>query len=431
MNILKKYFPGELREFYILWATQALSALGSAMVSFALVIWSYEQSGQALMTALLSVCSYAPYVIMSIFAGALSDRWDKRRTMLICDGFAAACTCAVLMLLKSGRLMVWHLYVLNALNGLMNTFQQPASEVAVTLLTPKEHVQRVGGLKALSSSLTTLLTPALATAVLTFGGLDAVIAFDLMTCAAAMGTLLLCIRLPKKETPDEKKESVMKAAGQGIAWLREHRGILDLILLLAAINLIASMYNAALPAMVLSRTGGGAHVLGWVNTCTGAATLAGSLVVSALPAPKKRARVILNCLLISMSTENFILALGREGWIWCIGAVLGWLSIPVMNVNLGALMRLHIPVEMQGRVYSARNTLQFFTIPLGYLLGGALVDRVCEPLMASIGQDNLLVTLLGSGKGSGAALLFLVIAGLGIGVCLAFRKDRHIRALDE
>ena len=49
-----------LRPFLLLWSTQALSALGSGMTSFALVIWAYGQSGSALSTALLSICSYAP-----------------------------------------------------------------------------------------------------------------------------------------------------------------------------------------------------------------------------------------------------------------------------------------------------------------------------------------------------------------------------------
>lgn len=63
----------ELRGFLILWLTQSFSALGSAMTNFALIVWSYQAQGSALTTALLSVCSYAPYVVMSIFAGALSD----------------------------------------------------------------------------------------------------------------------------------------------------------------------------------------------------------------------------------------------------------------------------------------------------------------------------------------------------------------------
>lgn len=78
----------EMSKFLLLWFTQMISGLGSAMTSYALVIWSYTQSGSALRTALLMVCSYAPYVICSIFAGALSDRWDKKKTMLICDTLA-------------------------------------------------------------------------------------------------------------------------------------------------------------------------------------------------------------------------------------------------------------------------------------------------------------------------------------------------------
>ena len=68
----------ELKQFIILWLTQSLSALGSAMTNFALVIWLYNRTGSALTTALLTVCSYAPYVIMSIFAGAISDKWNKK-----------------------------------------------------------------------------------------------------------------------------------------------------------------------------------------------------------------------------------------------------------------------------------------------------------------------------------------------------------------
>ena len=428
---LKQPFPplAGLKTFLIVWSTQNLSTLGSAMTSFALVVWSYQQQGSALTTALLSVCSYVPYVALSIFAGSLGDRWDKRRTMVMCDTFAALTTLAVLALLKTGQLALWHLYLLNALNGLMNAVQYPVSEVVVTLLTPKDQVQRVSGLLSLSQSLTTLLSPVLATALLGLLGLEAVIVFDLATCAAAVGTLLWGVEFP--ETPPAEKVPLTRSAGEGVRWLLNQRGVLDLILFLACINLIASMYNAALPAMVLSRPGGGETALGLVEAATGLAHLAGSLLVTVLPQPRSRVRVICNCLLVSMSTENLLLALGRGTGIWCFGAVLGWLLIPMMQANMSALLRLRIPVEMQARVYAARNTLQFFTIPLGYLLGGWLVDRVCEPLMARLGPDAALTALLGSGKGSGAALLFLAIAFAGVAVCLLFRHDRHLWSLEE
>lgn len=421
----------EMKQFLLLWLTQSFSSLGSAMTSYALVIWSYSQEGSALMTALLMVCSYTPYVVFSIFAGALSDRWDKRKTMLACDTVAAMTTVGMLVLMQNGLLKIWHLYVINAINGLMNTVQQPASEVAVTRLLPKKYYQRVGGLRYFASSLNSILTPIIATAVLGIGGMGVVIGFDLFTFVAAFLVLAVGIKIPEGGQTTDKKEKLWISAKKGLEYLRKERGILDLILFLAAINFVASIYEAAFPAMLLSREGGSEKVLGLVNAVIGATTLLGSILASFVKEPKSRVRVICSCLLFSMSFENFLLAFGRTPLIWCIGGFLGWISIPLMSTNLDAVMRLHIPAEMQGRVYSVRNSLQFFTIPVGYFLGGFLVDQVFEPLMAAQSSESILVRMFGSGKGSGAACLFFVIAFMGIGVCLYFRRDKYLWDLEK
>ena len=415
---LQKY--RSLRPYLLLLSTQSLSGLGSTMTGYALILWLYRQTGSALETALLSICSYAPYVLMSIFAGALSDRWNKKRTMLVCDLVAAASTVGVLVLLKCGLLVPWHMYVLNALNGLMNTVQQPASDVAATLLVPKEHYQMTSGLRSFSSSLNAIFHPVLASVLFSLSGMELVIAVDLFTFAVAFLTLLCFIRIPEPPQEERTQERLLQAARSGLNWLRANPLIWNLILFLAFINLVASAYNAALPAMLLSREHGGETVLGLVNGVVGAASLAGGVIVTLLPPPKDRVRAVCGSLMISMSTENFLLAFGRVPWVWCLGAVLGWLVIPLMNANLDVIFRSSIPTEMQGRVYSCRNTLQFFTIPVGYFLGGLLVDRVFEPLMASAPPQGLLVRLFGAGKGSGAAALFFVLGLAGVAVCLVF-----------
>ena len=430
MNKLK-YFIKDLQSFFILWATQSLSSLGSSMTSFALIIWSYEKEGSALTPALLSVCSYLPYVLMSIFAGAISDRWNKKITMLVSDSFAAFSTVITLLLIYTGKLEIWHLYCINALNGLMNTIQQPASDVSISLLVPKEHYQKISGMRSFSNSLLTILTPIIATAILAFGGIQVIIFFDLITFVIAFISLLCFVRIPNTQKENSRKETILKSAGLGLNYLKNNRGILDLILFLAAINFTASVYNAALPAMILSREGGGSVELGIVNSVTGVALLAGSIITALLPTPKSRVKIICNTLLISMSTENFFLAFGRSVPIWCIGAVLGWICIPIMNANMDVLFRNYIPVSMQGRVFSARNTLQFFTIPIGYFIGGIMIDKVFEPFMASQQTESFLVLIFGDGKGSGAALLFLILAIVGIWTCLIFRMDPHIWELEK
>lgn len=430
MNDLKHTIH-EMKAYLLLWLTQSFSGLGSAMTGYALVLWSYTREGSALMTALLMVSSYAPYVLFSVFAGALSDRWSKKRTMLVCDTVAAMTTVVMLLLLERDALEIWHLYVLNAVNGLMNTVQQPACEVAVTMLLPEKYYQKVGGLRYFASSLNSILTPVIATAVLGLAGMGAIVAFDLCTFAAAFFTLLFLIRIPEDAGAKISRETLMEAARQGIGYLKQERGIFDLILFLAAINLVASIYDAAFPAMLLSRNGGSGRVLGLVNAVIGVTTFAGSVLASVVRTPKSRVRTICNCLLFSMSTENFLLALGRTPVVWCIGGFLGWILIPLMSTNLDAILRLHVPQEMQARVYSVRNSFQFFTIPVGYLMGGVLVDHVFEPLMARLGRESLPCRLFGLGKGSGAAFLFFVIAFAGIGVCIYFRTDKHIWELEE
>lgn len=262
--------------------------------------------------------------------------------------------------------------------------------------------------------------------------LQFVILFDLITFVTAFVALLCFVKIPRVAGQSGTgNETILQSAKNGFRYLRDNRGILDLILFLAVINFTASIFNASLPAMMLSRIGGGEFALGMVNTVTGVATMFGSILVTILPQPKSRVRVICNCLLFSMSTENFILALGRCTPVWCLGAVLGWIFIPVMGANMDVLFRTKIPIEMQGRVYSVRNTLQFFTIPLGYLCGGFLVDKVFEPFMAGQPAGSPWLALFGAGKGSGAALLFLVIGVFGALSCLPFRADRNIWRLEE
>lgn len=403
-----------IKAYLLLWATQSLSALGSGMTGYALVLWLYLNSGSALKTALLSVCSYAPYVIMSIFAGALSDRWDKKKAMLLCDLFAAASTFAVLILIKTGSLQPWHLYIINAVNGLMNTVQQPASEVAATLLVPQEYYQKTSGLRSFSQSLNSILTPVIATALFSFAGIDCVIAVDLATFALAFLTLLLFIKIP--DCRGKGESSFLTSVREGLKWLKNSPLIMQLILFLSCINLTASAYDAALPALIIPRSS--ETVLGIVNACAGAAALLGSILVTFLPPPKNRVKVILVTLFISMSTENFFLALGKSPVIWCIGSVLGWVVIPIMNANMDVIFRSEIPADMQGRVFACRNTMQFFTIPLGLLLGGFMTDKVFEPLMAQ--QPKILCKLFGTGFGSGAAVLFFVLGIVGVLTCLAF-----------
>lgn len=418
------------KEFYILWSTQSLSQLGSAMTGFALTLWLYEQTGSALSTAALTICTYAPYVIMSIFAGAISDRYDKKNTMLTCDALAAFTTILVFILYKTDALSIWHLYAINAFSGLMNTVQQPASEVAYTLIVPKEQYQRTSGLQSLSRSLISIGNPLIASAVYGNLGLDAIMIVDLTTFGIAFLSLLFFIFLPDIPVDSTGEKNMLEMAKEGLEFLKGNPLVLCVILFMSGVNLIASAFDAVLPALVIPRSGN--SMLGIVTSCSGIAMVMGSLIATGMPKPKNRVRAIYLTMLFSLGTENFLLAFSRNPLIWCIGQVLGWLFVPVMSANQNVIMRNTIPVELQGRVYACRNTLQFFTIPIGLALGGFMVDYVCEPFMASIRSGQWLTMLFGSGKGSGAALMMFLLGVAGTVLCLVSgRKLKQYRYKEE
>lgn len=397
-----------LKDYLVLWSTQFLSTLGSSMTSFALILWSYQAEGSALTTAILSVCSYVPYILMSMISGVISDKWNKKLVLITCDSMAAICTIITLKLLSDRNLEIWHLYCLNAVNGFMSSLQSPVSEVVVSLLVPQEYYQKTSGLQSLSNSLSSIITPMLAAALLSFGSIRLVIMVDLTTFIIATVTLLFFVKIPKLDTKEHEDDiSFIESAKLDLNFLKEKKGIFYLMLFLAMINLTASMYNAALPALILSKMENGVVSLGTVQTVSGVALLIGSLITTIASKPRSRVRVICNTLLISMSTENFFLAFGNSTYIWCVGAFLGWVCIPLMSANMNVIFREQIPIHLQGRVFSIRNAFQFFTIPIGYFLGGFLVDYCFEPFMKNQQPNSLLTEVLDRRKAQELPYYFL------------------------
>ena len=167
---MKKHSLKQLHSFLLLWGSQTVSQLGTAMTDYAVIIWVYSQRGTASSVTLLTVCTFLPTIFFRFLAGSMVDRQNKKRIMLIADLLAACGTLAVFVLHSADVLQIWHLYVINFLLSLMNAFQEPASFVAVSLLVPKEHYARAGGLQGFSGAAVSILAPALGALLLASGG---------------------------------------------------------------------------------------------------------------------------------------------------------------------------------------------------------------------------------------------------------------------
>ena len=105
----------ELKSFLLLWSSQTVSELGTAMTDYALVIWVYEQKGTASSVTILTLCIFLPTIFFRFIAGTVADRRNKKRIMLISVLVAALGTLIIFGLYSVSSLAVWHLYIINTL----------------------------------------------------------------------------------------------------------------------------------------------------------------------------------------------------------------------------------------------------------------------------------------------------------------------------
>ncbi|BCZ47741.1 hypothetical protein psyc5s11_38080 [Clostridium gelidum] len=423
----------ELKNFLILWSSQSLSQFGSSMTSFSLIVWAFEKQDSVLSISMLMICSLLPSILLSFLAGTFIDKWNKKLIMIISDTIAAICSVFVLILLFNNRLEISYLYIINVILGIMNAFQSPASSVAVTMIVPKRHYIKISGLQSLSSSMVTTFTPLVATSIYAFGGTKVILFIDLSTFFVAFIALLFCVKIPDYVAYKKKQKlSTLADCLDGVSYIFNNKSILHLIIFMGFVNLIASIYNCNLTPMILARTDNNKIILGVITSFVGIGGVIGSILFTIKKTSKSKVNTIFNSITFSFLICNTLLGIGGNAYIWSFAVLAGHIAVPFLTGNVEVLMRTKVPIEIQGRVFSARNTIQYATIPIGYILGGILADKCFEPIMASNSYlKQILSMIVGSGKGSGISIIFIIIGITGFAVCCMFRRNKYIKALDD
>ena len=383
--------------------------------------------------SLLTFCSYLPYVLVSLFAGAFVDKHSKKAILLIADTAAALCTISIFFMVKANLLSVEYIYFVNIIIGISNAFQNPASTVAIGLMVPKENLSAASGMNSFSSNLLSIFAPVLAAAILSCGGISMILLVDFITFLFAFLVLLILIQIPEALNENKEELSIISGTKEGLKFLKLHQGLLALILCMALMNFYSAItYENILGPMLLARTSGNDAVYGTVSAVLGVGGIVGGLYCSFFKLPSKPIRTIGICGALSFALGDLFMGLGQNLAVWIPAALFASIPIPLVIAAQNVILYKHVPTEMQGRVFAVRNTLQYASIPCGILLGGLLADNVFEPFMQ--GDSDLALFLqkqVGSGSGSGMAVMFLCTAVLGSLSCILCTRGNAIRTLDE
>ena len=404
-----------MRTFLIIWSGQMISLIGSAMTSFALGVWIFEKTGSATQFALNVVCFFLPGVILAPFAGIAADRYSRRLVMMGSDLLAAISTITVLTLFATGNLHVWHVYLATTINSIATTFQWPAYGAAVTMLVPKEHLGRTGGMMQAAESISSFIAPAVAGLLYVSVGMPAIFAIDLGTFAIAFLTLSI-VRIPHPEritdhsTEHTGLRGFLHEASFGWRYLRERPGLFNLLLVFAACNFVANLAWPLLGPMILAQAS--PDVYGYVGSVIGLGAVVGTIIMSIWGGPKRRifgiayGDITAGLLAGLVGLRNSLLLMATAGFAAA-------LTNPITNGSSQALWQSKVAADVQGRVFAVRRAMAFSIIPISTALAGPVADYIFKPAMMPGGAlaNTMIGQILGMGPGRGIGLMF-VICGL-------------------
>lgn len=422
----------ELKNFYIFSLGQFVSQFGSKLSSYGFILWAYKESNSVLTTSLLGACYLVPEIFFSFIAGGISDSWNKKSIIILSDTMAGFLSLLVLMLFSFDILEVKHLYIINFLLGIGDAFQNPASEVVISIIVSKENYIKTSGIRSFFNSFITIFVPICSVAIYSFSGLKYILIVDLLTFLFALLTLIFLVYISEIKSLKEENINIFKQCIAGVKYIFYRKDILALIYFMGFINFIAGMYNTALAPMILSRTGNNDIQLGVVTSSIGISGLLGSLIVQKFPQPKKRVPLMANIMIFSFLICNILLGVGRNCIWWTIAVLAGHFFVPLLLANMEYFMRTKVPLEVQGKVFSARNTIQYATLPIGNLLCGILADNFFEPYMLGRGYgQEFFHYFTGEGSGSGLALMYIFLGLIGFIGSFLFKKNKNFNKLDE
>jgi len=418
--------------FTIIWIGQMLSLLGTTMTGFALTIWAWQQTGQATALALVGFANFAPVVLFSPVAGAIVDRYDRKKIMMLADLAAGLPTVALLLLYTSGNLQIWMLYITGAIAGTFQSFHFPAYSAAVTMMVHKKHYARAQSMLATAEFASGFFAPLVAAVLLNVIGIEGVMIIDITTFTLAV-LMLLLVNVPRPPVTEEGRRSMgslWKESLYGFWYIIKYPSLLGLQLTFLVGNFLSGMCFTLLAPMVLSRTGDNSVIYGSVMSAGAIGGLLGSIVLTVWGGPKRR----IHGVLLGWALSQFIGALmgiGSDAIVWIPVFFAAMFVSPLINASNQAIWQSKVAPDLQGRVFATRRLIAQVSTPPAMIVAGLLADAVFEPAMKTGGSlAPVFGWLVGTGPGSGMALIFIFVGLLGTAFSLLVYTIPTIRNVE-
>lgn len=378
------------RNFAFLWSGQAVSQIGDSIFHIAIIWLVVELTGSSLAVGTMMIASQVPRLALQAFGGVIVDRVDRRRIMLSADILRGATVFLFAILVITGTVQLWHVYILAAMFGLVGAFFGPAQTALIPTIVGQGELVSATALNSLTFQANNIIGPALGGLLISLarvgvGGVSLLNALSFLV--GALGIWLISV---PRQRQASSGESVWYALVQGMRYMRSDSVILTAGCLAALASFVVGPMMVLMPLFAKEVLNTGAQGYGFMQGGVAAGFMTGTIIVGAIGKVRHRGPYALTmCLLSGVFIALFALSkdLGTAtGALFAFGGADAMISVVMM-----AFLQERVADEFRGRIFSLLMLLASGLTPISMGLAGGLAD-----------QFGLVPVMLASGLGIAA-----------------------------
>ena len=362
--------------FLIIWTGQFFSILTSYTVNFAIIVWLSIHTGSAEILAYAAIASLLPQSLIGPFAGVYIDRWDRKLTMMLADGFIAICTLIIAILFYLDVADLWYIIVLLAFRSIGSAFHMPAMQASVPLIAPESKLLKIAGINQSIQSVSTIAGPALGALAITAMDMEQVLLLDIFGAMMAVGSLCF-VKIPNPDRKEQDSRHVLREIASGVKEVTKQQGLRWLFLFSVLSTFCIMPVSVLFPLMTLNYFGGDVFQVSLIEVIWGVGMLLGGVSLSVVRAPINKVVLINSMYLVLGVSLSVSGLLSPSAYPYFVGlTAMGGVSGAIYNSCFNTVLQETINPSMLGRVFSMYFSVALLPSLFGLVGIGFFADTV-------------------------------------------------------
>jgi MFS family permease len=381
------------RQFRLLWLGMLVSIAGSQMQVWALLWHIRDLTEQPIALGGIGLARILPIIAFSLVGGVLADIANRRRVLFITQTAMALLALLLAWLTFQGRITLWQIYALTALQSVAIVFDTPARQAMVPNLLPARDLPNAFSLTSIAMQTGAIIGPALSGLVIAYGGLGYAYLINAVTYLAVILALLLMGPVKQAADPVKRTTVSLTAIREGVSFILSHPIILSTMLL----DFFATFFSSAntlMPIFARDVLGVGALAYGWLSAAQSIGAVATALVASQLDELRHQGRTLLGAV-VFFGAATIVFGLSRSFVLSMLALMVIGASDSVSMIIRNTIRQLQTPDYIRGRMTSI-NQIFFMGGPmLGEVEAGAVAQFLGAPFAVVTGGIGCILAVVG------------------------------------